>query len=88
VWIDRTVTAFSANDVTTGTKSPGFDRQFHELIPLKVSYDWEISNHPDGAKCEKFKRDIVEYEFKLKQYYGSKQKDRKLILNPAYINYN
>lgn len=84
LWIDRSGYAFSSAELTAGTLSPGFDRQFHELIALYGSYDYNLSR---GRNTETLKRDIVEFEQKLMDYYGNKQKDRELHFNAAYINY-
>lgn len=35
----------SGFDTTDTTKTPGFDRQFHEAIPVYMAYQYELANH-------------------------------------------
>lgn len=38
----RDISAFETTDTT---KTPGFDRQFHEAIPVYMAYQYELTNH-------------------------------------------
>ena len=84
IWINRFVTEFTSSDVSTGTKLPGFDVNFHDILPLGVAFDWAV------AKGQTNKADlwaqIQDYEARLKRHYGKKQEDRIMRLAGAYQN--
>lgn len=87
IWIDRTVSEFSSSDLTTGTVSPGFDSQWHDILVLGCVYDYFMAIGK-LSEADRFKREIQELELKLKSYYGSKQRDRVYLFNSAFIDYN
>ncbi len=72
---ERAVEHFTTSDITTGTKEPGFDRLFHDYIPLGASLDagvkFNLINKAD------LKNLIDETETRIRKYYGRKTKDRK-----------
>jgi len=88
IWIDRNMSLFTSGDVSTGTREPGFDRQFHQLIPLKVSWDFLFFKIKDYSGADRVKQVIDEQEFKLKKHYGSKQKDRKYAMGASAVDYS
>jgi len=82
---DRSFTLFTSSDLTAGTLSPKFDRNFHDIIPLKCSLDWCIANA--NPKAGNFKATLDELYMKLRQHYGNKQKDKKHEFTPHIENY-
>lgn len=82
VWWTREIDEFTTSDTT---QEPGIDEPFHEMLPLGASFDYCV------AKGLSKKNDIFtvlqDYEARLKQFYGSKQKDRKYAMKPTNINY-
>lgn len=86
IWTERIMSAFDADDLSTGTASPGFDRQFHEMVALSVALDWAIAKGTQNRDI--LKGQLAEYEQRLKQYYGDKQLDRVYSLNSAYSDSN
>lgn len=89
IWISRQMALFTSAEVTTGTKEPGFDRQFHEIIPLKVSYDWVLAKTPeDSNKLTSLGNKIAEYEQRIKQHYSDKQKDDNMTIVAGTIDYD
>jgi hypothetical protein len=86
IWTERTMTAFTSSDLSAGTATPGFDRQFHEMVALSVALDWAIAKGTQNRDI--LKGQLSEYEQRLKQYYGDKQLDRVFSLNSAYSDSN
>jgi len=87
IWISRQMALYTSAEVTTGTKSPGFDRQFHKLVPLKVSWEWIFFKVKDYAKADRLKLEIEKLELKLKQHYSDKQRDGNINARAEYVNY-
>lgn len=44
VYFQRTADLFTSAQVTTGTKSPGFNSLYHDLLPLWAAYDYAVGN--------------------------------------------
>ena len=82
IWISREVTEFTASSTTT---EPGFDEPFHRMLSIGASMAWCI------AKGRPQKGDLMalytDYEKRLREYYGSKDKDRVYMLKPLAITY-
>ena len=82
VWVTREIDEFATNDTT---QEPGFDEPFHRMLAIGASLDWAV------AKGLGNKNDLAaqynDYEARLMQYYGSKQKDRVYVAKGAYTNY-
>lgn len=83
VYYAREIDEFTTSDTT---QEPGIDEPFHPMISTDAAYQWLCGN--DTRKAEALKRDMLEWEQRLKQYYGTKDEDRKLGLSPAYVDYN
>jgi hypothetical protein len=81
IWEDRSLTLFTSGDMTTGTKSPGFNRQFHDVIALKASYDWLLSKTDKSGKIDRIQNKINEMEMSLREFYGNKQIDRQAMFS-------
>src|SRR3990167_4468560 len=75
VYFTRGPDKFTSAQVTTGTKEPGFNSLFHDLIPLWVSYEYAIAN---GLKTANgFLASIRELEKQLDDFYGNRKRDEK-----------
>lgn len=79
----RGVTEFTVADTT---KIPAIDAAFHRMISLGASYDYAVIKTLPTAVG--FQNLLVDYEQRLKQYYGQKLTDTQFILKSAYTNYN
>ena len=88
IWMSRNMGLFTAGDVSTGTKEPGFDRQFHKLIPLKVIWDWNFYKVKDYGEADRIMQQIQILSDKLKQHYSDKQQDDTMSLNATEVNYD
>lgn len=82
IWISREITEFATSATTA---EPGFDEPFHRMLSIGASLDYAV------AKGLSNKNDLAalwaDYEARLNEYYGSKQKDREYILKPGYQDY-
>lgn len=88
IWISREMALYTTVEVSAGTKSPGFDRQFHYLVPLKASWSWLFYKTKDYAGADRIKQQIDEGEQRLKQHYSDKQRDDNMTIVPAPVDYD
>lgn len=89
VWFDRSVTAFAytseaSNDLLTGTKTPGIDVLFQDLLALGTSHEWRYNKLKDNSLMQ----DITIMKGDMQKHYSQKQVDRALGFAPAYTNYD
>lgn len=82
IWWTREIDEFTTSDTT---QEPGIDEPFHEMLPLGASFDYCVAK--GLAKKNDIFTVLQDYEKRLKEFYGSKQKDRKYVMKSAYINY-
>lgn len=82
LWITREIDEFTAADTT---QSPGIDEPFHEMIAIGASLDYAFAKNL--AATNGLAAKFVDYESRLKQYYGSKQADRAIVLKSSEVNY-
>lgn len=76
VYYDRQVELFDIDDITTGTKEPGFDRNWHDYIAIGASLDAGIKfNLINKADLKVLLDDM---EGRIKRFYGTRQKDRQM----------
>jgi len=83
IWISRDISEFASTDTT---KEPGFDAAFHPMVSLLASAEWGLAK--GKANAGSLLQLAGDMELRLKQYYGSKQKDRNIVLKPNSIDYN
>lgn len=84
LWIARQVDTFTSAQYTTGTLEPGFDDQFHIMLPLGAAYDY-LSSKP-GLNATPIWQELQDYEMRLKTHYGRKNEDERVALTSAYGN--
>jgi len=84
LYIDRSVVEFTSGEVTTGTKVPGFDVNFHDILPLGASYDYLYARRGDKSLMQ----DILLLKQDLMKQYSKKVVDRKYAVTPAIENYS
>lgn len=81
VYFTRGPNEFTSVDVTAGTKQPGFNSLFHDLIPLWVSYDYWLVN--DQSLCSGYLGEIQRKEQDLIDFYGGRSRDERPRLTVA-----
>lgn len=72
LYFTRGPVAFETSDTT---KQPGFNSLFHDLVPLKVAYDYAVANGLPTAQG--FMSNILKREKDLEDFYGSRDRDHK-----------
>ena len=82
LWVSREIDEFTTSDTT---QEPGIDEPFHEMIAIGASLDYAFAHGLAAANALAAK--FVDYESRIKQYYGSKQADRAIVLKPSDVNY-
>jgi hypothetical protein len=85
VYFQRGPDEFTSGQVSAGTKAPGFNSLYHNLIPLWVAYDYAISNGMNTANG--FLAEIERLETQLKKDYGKRDKDDRQIMTMKKISY-
>ena len=86
VWFDRQITEYTTSDLTTGTKVPGFDANFHMILAYGAAYEFAIAN--GKANLDETKKELEQLMLEMRQHYGSKDKDRVWMLKPEPIIYS
>ncbi len=73
VYYTRGAALFTSAEVSAGTKKPGFNSLFHDLIPMWVAYNYAIEN---GLKTANgFLAAIQLKEAQIADMYGSRDRD-------------
>lgn len=73
LYYERSPSLFTSGEVSTGTKTPGFNSLYHDLIPLWVSYDYCVANGLQAASG--YMQEIVRREAQLQLDYSKRDKD-------------
>ncbi len=69
----RTADLFTAGQITTGTKVPGFDSQFHVILSYMIALPYAASYKKDRVPI--FEKKISDLEKDMIIHYSSKEKD-------------
>ena len=85
IYFQRPSDNYTSAQVTTGTKAPGFNPLYHDLIPLWVAYEYATSNMLPVAN--NFLAEIVRKEEVLKKDYNSRNQSDHKILTMKDINF-
>lgn len=75
VYFTRGMNLFTSADVIAGTKSPGFNNLFHDLIPLWVAYNYAVENAQPTANG--FLAGIQMKEKQIVDFYGLRNRDSR-----------
>ncbi len=75
LYFTRGPSLFTSGEVSTGTKVPGFNSLFHDLIPLHVAFDYAVAN--SGQNTTSLFNIIQTKEQQLKDYYGLRNRDAR-----------
>ena len=70
----------------TTNAEPGIDEPWHRMIAIGASWDFARAR---GLAAEKsLASQYLEYEQRLRRYYGTKNENSPRILTPTYIDYH
>lgn len=85
VYFQRGPAVFTTGEVSTGTKIPGFNSLYHDLIPLWVAYNYAISNGLPTANG--FLAAIERQEKQLVLDYSKRNPDDRQIMKMRGISH-
>jgi hypothetical protein len=85
LYFDRQVTEFTLSDLTTGTKSPGFDANFHMILAYGPAYEFAIAN--GKSNLDETKKELEQLMQELRVFTGSKDSDRSWGLKANFVPY-
>jgi hypothetical protein len=85
IYFKRAPALFTSTEVTTGTKVPGFNSLYHDLIPLWASYDYALANGLPNAN--QLLQEIVRKEDALKKDFSFRQPDDRKRITMAPISF-
>ncbi len=85
IYFQRGPDLFTSAQVTTGTKLPGFNFLYHDLIPLWVAYNYALDNAQPTANG--YMNEIMRKEDSLKLDYSRRNKDQRDILTTKRISF-
>ncbi len=80
----RPRTLYTSAEVTTGTKTPGFNSLYHDLISLIVAHDHAIAK--GSANINQIAAEIQKREDALMSDYETRSRDEVLKLKTVYNN--
>lgn len=85
LWIQRSITEFTAGDLSTGTASPGFDVLFHQIIAYGAAYEFAMSKQLNSLKS--IQQRLQELMAEIELFYAKRDDDTIMSLEPAYKDY-
>lgn len=85
VYFQRGPALFTSAEVTTGTKKPGFNSLYHDLIPLWASYDYAVAKGMSNAN--QLFNEILRIERALVSDYQGRDKTDSDVMTMKKINY-
>lgn len=83
IYFQRGPALFTSAEVSTGTKVPGFNSLYHDLIPLWASYNYAIANGLSNAPA--LFAEIQRKEDALEADYARRSKDREMVLTSQSV---
>ena len=82
IYVNREGSYFTTSDTT---KAPGFAGLYHEYVVLEPCYRYARAN--SLQKQEVFKRDTLEMEQRIEEFYSKRDRHERVVLSAAPINY-
>lgn len=85
LWGTRTITEFTLSDLTTGTLSPGFDANFHDIDAYGPAFEFCLSH--ELPRTNAIKNELNEKLALLENHYGKKNTDEIASMTKQYSSY-
>ncbi len=85
VYFQRSAALFTSAEVSTGTKVPGFNSLYHDLIPYIVAQEYCMVN--GLAMANNYAIEVQKKEDALKLDYAKRDKDERSIMTMAPISF-
>jgi hypothetical protein len=86
VFFQRTAAIFTAAEVTTGTKAPGFASPYHMLLVYKAALPYAVSYKP--ARVPFFVSEITRLEKDLLEFYSRRGTDERTTMKTKPISFH
>lgn len=84
IYFQRGPAVYTSAEVTTGTKVPGFNSLYHELIPLHAAHDYAIAKGLGNVNL--LAAQIQQREESLQSDYEMRNKDERLTLRVRHTS--
>jgi hypothetical protein len=84
VYFTRGPAEFTSQEVTDGTKVPGFPSLFHDMIPLHVAYDYAVVNLPRLAQG--YLMQLQQMKREINDFYGLRNRDNRARITTSGDN--
>ena len=81
VYAQRQAQLFTAAEVTTGTKVPGFATPFHSLLAYKSALPYAMAYKP--ARVQFLMAEIKRKETEMEEFYSRRDKDERHVMKMA-----
>ena len=85
VWFKRTADLFTAAQVTTGTKEPGFASPFHTILAYMAAIPFCMSYKKDRVALYKNEIEIMKRD--LIVFYGHREFDKRKVMTKKFIRF-
>lgn len=85
VEVSRVAKDFTSSDLSTGTLTPGFDKNFHMMLAYGAAYEYFFANAMTDRQ-EEAKQKLADYEFRLRRQYGRKNAEFPLRFDADIIS--
>jgi len=85
VYFQRTADVFTAAQVTTGTKTPGFASPYHVLLSYKAALPYALSYKPERVAM--IMAEIKRIEGEMLDFYVQRSKDEKAVMRNRGISF-
>jgi hypothetical protein len=82
IYVSREGSYFATSDTT---KTPGFSGLYHEYLVLEPAYRYARANNLTNR--EVLKRDVLEMEKKITEFYSRRSKDERQVMRGRPINF-
>lgn len=79
----RNVDIFTTADTT---QEPAIDPNFHRMLSLGASFDYAVAKGRENGSALQVQ--LIDFENRLRNYYGKKVKDRQIIMKQAFVDYS
>jgi hypothetical protein len=85
--VSRTAKDITSEQYTTGTITPGFDENFHPMLPYGIAMEYFVANSmtEQAAQMAQY---LSDYEVRLRRQYGKKERNYPLRFQSEYVDYN
>lgn len=80
IWFYRSALEFISTDTF---KQPPLDPAWHKMLAIGACLDYSIARD-QVKKIPTFEQMYADFERRLREYYGSKQEDRRLVMGSIY----